>query len=152
MKTIMNLAWVAEEVPNTSITFAAIFPWILIFGFLFVLVLVCLIIVVLDKKSTTKKRVNIVQKSENQNIDDLVRTIFPEYKNADNLAHELYESYVEIQKLYMNQEEKKLKELCSDELFNSYKSKIDKLKSDNKQIIKYEFKLLGYDIEDIKRI
>ena len=73
----------------------------------------------------------------------------PQYTQS-KLLEELYKVFVDVQKAWMNFDYNKLKELCSDELFESYKSDLEVLKQKNGQNIMDNFKLYNSSIDDIK--
>lgn len=73
------------------------------------------------------------------------------YHNLNELLNILYKQFVEIQKAWMNFDYDKLKTLCTDELFESYKSDLDVLKKKNgKNIMKFFIKRDIY-IKDIEK-
>lgn len=78
----------------------------------------------LESKYSTDEKV-ILSKEEEKELIDI-----------------LYNNYIEIQNAWMNFDYDKLKELCTDELYNMYLSQLNILKYDNRQNIMDDFSLL----------
>lgn len=78
----------------------------------------------LESKYSTDEKV-ILSKEEEKELIDI-----------------LYNNYIEIQNAWMNFDYDKLKELCTDELYNMYLSQLNILKYDNRQNIMNDFSLL----------
>ncbi len=78
----------------------------------------------LESKYSTDEKV-ILSKEEEKELIDI-----------------LYNNYIEIQNAWMNFDYDKLKELCTDELYNMYLSQLNILKYDNRQNIMDDFGLL----------
>lgn len=69
--------------------------------------------------------------------------------NLHLLKKTAYDLFVEIQNAWMNFDYNKLRELCTDELYNSYVSQLETLKLKNGQNIMSNFENLGTKIIDI---
>ena len=52
----------------------------------------------------------------------------PETRKSDNIIERAFENFIAIQYAWSEFKYKKLRELCTDELYNSYKSQIETLK------------------------
>lgn len=79
-----------------------------------------------------------------------VKKYFPNMtENA--LAQILYNKFIAVQIAWMNFDYKSLKELCSDELYSSYKSDLEVLKRQNGQNIMSNFNLLATRVRGIRQ-
>ncbi|MBR2678680.1 MAG: TIM44-like domain-containing protein [Bacilli bacterium] len=81
--------------------------------------------------------------------DSLVKQFFPDLTEAE-LINNLYQKFIEIQKAWMDFDYAKLEELCTAELYESYKSDLAVLKRKHGQNIMNDFDLVVADIIDIK--
>lgn len=81
--------------------------------------------------------------------DSLVKQFFPDLTEVE-LVNNLYQKFIEIQEAWMNFDYAKLEELCTAELYESYKSDLDILKRKHGQNIMNDFDLVVADIIDIK--
>ena len=67
------------------------------------------------------------------------------------VTEELYQIFIDVQNAWMNFDYDKLKELCSDELYNSYKKDLEVLKLKDGQNIMHHFKPLNMSIKKATR-
>ena len=88
-------------------------------------------------------------KSNKKDMEDLINNYFPTYSNSILLISTLYKIFEDIQIAWMNFDYDKLKELCTDELYNSYKTDLEILKTKNNQNIMSNFKFYSYEIDNI---
>lgn len=68
----------------------------------------------------------------------------------NDLKHELYGKFIDIQNAWMEFNYDKLRELCTDELYNSYKTQLKTLKAKNGKNIMSAFLLQDSHITDVK--
>lgn len=96
-----------------------------------------------DVKGTTKVKGSfdyyVEQLESKYSTDEKVILSKEEEKELIDI---LYNNYIEIQNAWMNFDYDKLKELCTDELYNMYLSQLNILKYDNRQNIMNDFSLL----------
>ena len=71
-----------------------------------------------------------------------------EFNNRD-IKKQIYDSFVEVQKAWMNFDYNSLKKLCSSELYESYKSDLEVLKNARQQNIMEKFKYKNCHIVDV---
>ena len=69
--------------------------------------------------------------------------------DPEELKEELYQNFIDIQLAWMNFDYDKLQELCSDELYNSYKKELEVLMFKNDQNIMNSFHLKEISIENV---
>ena len=81
--------------------------------------------------------------------EDKLKAILPNL-TLKYLKDVTYERFIAIQNAWMNFEYDKLRELCTDELYNSYKSQLETLKLKNGQNIMSDFNLQQVNVIDIK--
>ena len=74
-----------------------------------------------------------------------IKEILPD-ETRESLVNKLYLKFVEIQKAWMDFDYDKLKELCTDELYNTYYSQLEALKIKNGKNIMDNFELIVGDI------
>ena len=70
--------------------------------------------------------------------------------NINDLKYELYGKFIDIQNAWMEFDYDKLRELCTDELYNSYKAQLKTLKAKNGKNIMSAFFLQESTITDVK--
>ena len=73
-------------------------------------------------------------------------------ESIELLKQEMYLQFIEIQNAWMNFEYDRLRELCTDQLFNSYKTQLETLKLKNGQNIMHNFKYIDAKITNIEEI
>ena len=81
--------------------------------------------------------------------DSEIQKYFPDL-NERNLIEKLINIFIDVQEAWMLFDDESLKKLCSDELYNSYKSDLDVLKMKNEQNIMNDFKLEACNIKGIR--
>ena len=117
---------------------------ILIIIFLFIV----LPTIIITRKGNNNKS-NYVDSSYTDIPEDKLKEILPNL-TLKYLKDVTYERFVAIQNAWMNFDYDKLRELCTDELYNSYISQLDTLKLKNGQNIMSDFKLQQINIINIK--
>ncbi len=78
--------------------------------------------------------------------DDLIKELLPN-ESLGSLKHMAFQKFVDIQNAWMEFDYDKLRELCTDELYNSYVSQLDTLKLKNGKNI-----MTAFDQEEIRII
>ena len=81
--------------------------------------------------------------------DSEIQKYFPDL-NERNLIEKLVNIFIDVQEAWMLFDDESLKKLCSDELYNSYKSDLAVLKMKNEQNIMNDFKLEACNIKGIR--
>lgn len=88
-----------------------------------------------------------------KNEEEIEQAIFEKYDfEKVLLENELYSIFLEVQTAWMNFNYKKLQKLCTDELYNTYKSQLNVLKIKNGKNIMHSFKLLDCKITQISKV
>lgn len=82
-------------------------------------------------------------------LDYEIKKYFPNL-NEGLLIEELFRKFVDVQRAWMNFDYDSLKRLCSDELYNSYKSDLEVLKLKNGKNVMNDFVLISGNIDGIK--
>ena len=100
-------------------------------------------------KQSISYRFKLFNTHEIGDIDSKIQKYFPEL-NERILIEKLYDKFVEVQSAWMNFDYDSLKRLCSDELFNSYKSDLKVLSLSNGKNVMNDFTLLAANIDNIK--
>lgn len=83
--------------------------------------------------------------------DHEITDLLPD-ETRESLLEKLYNIFVEVQKAWMEFDYDKLRELCSDELYNTYESQLEALKLKNGKNIMDNFELVFSDITGLKEI
>lgn len=83
--------------------------------------------------------------------EEKLKAIMPN-DNLEHLKLESFHNFVQIQDAWMNFDYKTLREYCSDELYNTYKSQLETLKIKNGQNIMSEYDNIDTKIIDIKSV
>ena len=94
-------------------------------------------------KNNNYKRIN--------NYYDVSDDIFKTYFNSDIeiIKKQLYDKFIDVQKSWMNFDYDNLRKLCTDELYNQYKTQLETLKLTNGQNIMSDFTLNDIKIYNI---
>ncbi len=96
---------------------------------------------------------NLNNKSNSSIYHDIsletLNEILPD-ETIENLKKIVYHKFIEIQEAWMNFDYDKLRELCTDELYNSYVSQLEVLKLKNGQNIMKYFTLENIKILDVR--
>ena len=97
------------------------------------------------------KSIKKAKKEKEQAQEEVTKIFLP--MNIDNyeISQELYQIFIDVQKAWMDFDYEKLKELCSDELYNSYKQDLEILKLKNGRNIMHSFKPIVMYINKITR-
>ena len=82
-------------------------------------------------------------------LDCEIQKFFPNL-NEGLLIEELFRKFVDVQRAWMNFDYDSLKRLCSDELYNSYKSDLEVLKLKNGKNVMNDFVLISGNIDRIR--
>jgi hypothetical protein len=126
---------------------------VLIFIIFFFLFFVLIDIISKNSSNKTKKYNERPTRTDNPElfVDNVesINMYLPKI-TLSKLKDELYQDFVNIQKAWMDFDYNKLRELCTDELFNSYKTQLKVLKAKNEQNIMSDFELNHISITDVK--
>ena len=107
------------------------------------------IIRLLSKKITTKKQPDQLVKQYPSLTQSKVNEIIPNF-NIEEFNFKAYQIFYDTQIAWMNFDHNKLKDLLTDELYNSYVMQLDTLKLKNHKNIMKEFELIDSHIFDLK--
>ena len=94
-----------------------------------IIIILIFIISVLNKKTTALSRENNV---DLEISEERLQKFLPEY-TLKSIKKELYERFITIQKAWMDFDYDTLKDNCTDELYNSYRSQLEVLKMKNEK-------------------
>lgn len=120
-----------------------------VFLVIFIIFLVIIVVGILgkDKNDNTYKINDNAQRypdiSENE-----IKTYLPDH-TLGSLKHMAYQKFIEIQNAWMNFEYDRLRELCTDELYNTYKAQLEVLKMKDQKNIMTNFNLQEIRIIEI---
>lgn len=81
---------------------------------------------------------------EDHEIEELL------HDKKENILKEFYNIFLEVQKALTNCDYDKLKELCTDELYNMYKAQADTLELSNKKFFKNTYELIAEEIIELE--
>ena len=127
---------------------------LLIFGFISLVPLCVLIMVISDCINSfldkAMHEVVLLKKSKVGDYDKEVKKYFPE-DTEKSLLDKLYQQFIDIQMAWMEFDYDKLKELCTDELYEAYRSDLEVLKLKGRKNVMSDFKLLDYNIRYIEK-
>ena len=70
-------------------------------------------------------------------------------KSVQEVKEELYNKFISIQKAWMNFDYDNLKELCNNEIYNTYYEELEALKLKDGQNIMYDFKRVEHKIRNV---
>ena len=126
-------------------------------GAIVVFFVVIIFIIVLSAASTKKTpryyRQTSYVSSSNYGYDDIGDYIFEQYGlNKEELKKEFFNKFIDIQNAWMNFDYDSLSKLCTNELYNTYKSQLNVLKIKNGKNIMHSFKLLDCKITQISKV
>lgn len=118
--------------------------------------IIFIIIVVAAVGEIRKKKGNyLVVKTQKHSYNDITQehlsTVMPDANLAD-LKKLVFENFVDIQNAWSEFDYDKLRELCTDELYNSYKSQLETLKLKNGKNIMNDFSQNCTGIIDINNV
>lgn len=123
-------------------------------AFIVIIIFTFLIIYAINKRtkniSTMNNKVEIKSDMFTDVDEKLVAEMLPGY-TLSKLKKELFNKFVEIQIAWMNFNYKKLRTLCTDELYNSYLSQLEVLKVKNGQNIMEYFDNIATKVYEIKK-
>lgn len=103
---------------------------------------------VVKKKVLSKGNLNIPNSQYQDISKDRLKAILPNL-TLDYLKKMAFDKFVEIQNAWMEFDYDKIRELCTDELYNSYTSQLDILKIKNGKNIMSDYKAIETKITDI---
>ena len=83
---------------------------------------------------------NIEKSDDGISIEEKMKLYLPTY-TEESVKDELYKIFVDVQKAWMDFDYDKLRSLCTDQLYESYKSDLEVLKQKNGKNIMSDFKL-----------
>ena len=111
------------------------------FFVLFIFFLIVVVVGILSNRNnpSTPDAGNTVQRYPDMPEGE-IKNYLPDH-TLGSLKHMAYQKFLNIQNAWMNFDYDKLKELCTDELFNTYKSQLEVLKMKNQQNIMTNFHL-----------
>ena len=113
----------------------------------FIMFIIIVIIIAVGLSSSNKTSTRQVPTFENK--DYLIPRFFPEYK-TDEFIDKVYNIFVNVQVAWMIFDYDKLSKLCTDELYNSYKTDLEVLKLKNGKNIMNDFEKKQCFVTDIK--
>lgn len=128
--------------------------------FVGVLIFVIALAMILLYDYISKKSIK-TNNSNNASINDVINEhagvwssehvgdFIPGY-DKDKLLAELYQKFIDVQNAWMEFDYEALKKLCTDELYESYKSDLEILKAQNGKNIMNDFNLVNSRIVDIR--
>ena len=96
---------------------------------------------------------NIMKSLESGETIDLVEDHEIEellHDKKENILKEFYNIFLEVQKALTNCDYDKLKEFCTDELYNMYKAQADTLELSNKKFYKNTYELITEEIIELE--
>lgn len=120
-------------------------------GFVIFVIIIIVIIVIASSSNKTGTTKTYSIKSNIGDYDAKVNEYFPGYTEK-MLLDVLYNIFVNIQKAWMNFDYESLERLCTDELYESYRSDLEVLKLKNGQNVMFGFKLVDYNINSIEKV
>ncbi len=113
----------------------------------FWVIIIIIIIAISNSKSKSTNSNNTKNLNMYADIDEeRIKELLPD-ETLGSLKHMAFEKFVDIQNAWMNFDYDKLRELCTDELYNSYISQLDTLKLKNGKNI-----MTAFDNEEIRII
>ena len=114
------------------------FATLIVFFVIFIIVvIICLI--------PSKKNQNSISF---ENKDDLIPKFFPNY-SIDQFKDKLYQIFIDVQNAWMEFDYEQLNKLCTEELYQSYRSDLEVLKLKHGKNIMSNFDLINYGIKNI---
>lgn len=116
-------------------------------GIISLIVLIIIIICII--KAFSNKELNLQNTGYNEISEDKVKEIFPDL-NLEYLRLMAAKKFIDIQNAWMEFDYDALRELVTDELYNSYVSQLDILKLKNGKNIMNDFEILANKIIDIR--
>ena len=121
-------------------------------SFIFVLFLFIIFIVILSMLSEASHKggsrtKNLVMRADIS--EDRIKELLPD-ETLGSLKHMAFEKFIQIQNAWMDFDNDKLRELCTDELYNTYVADLDVLKIKNGKNIMSDFDQEEIKIVDIK--
>lgn len=112
-----------------------------------------LILFVKEARKNRKRRIGIIRRipKKTYNYVDIPNELALQYGIDDvaKLKKDLYNDFVALQEAWMNFDYDKMHSLCTDDLYNTYKSQLDVLKLKNNQNIMKSFVLDDIRLYDI---
>lgn len=125
-----------------------------IFVIFFTIFVIVILISLAESKTTqvkTSDKNKYIMYSYQDITDDFLQNVLPE-EQLENLKELFFTQFIDIQTAWMNFDYKELRNLCTDELYNSYKSQLETLKLKNGQNIMHGFEALDIRITNIENI
>lgn len=110
---------------------------------------VVLLIILIPKYRKIKKEINLIRKKRDEELKYKINSIMP---NLNRLETEklAYQIFYEVQIAWMKFDYEKLKDLLSDELYNSYVMDLEALKLKNQKNVMKDFDLVYTNLIDLK--
>ena len=102
-----------------------------------------------NKSSGNSKYMHFADSSYQDMDEEKLKSIVPDMSIGD-LKNMVYHNFVDVQNAWMEFDYDKLRELCTDELFNTYKSQLETLKLKKGKNIMTAFELVDIKITDAK--
>jgi len=124
--------------------------------FVYVIIIICVIVFVylftsilsISYKSRRKESNSLNKYIGDSDIE--IQRYFPGFTEKQ-LISVLYQKFVDVQNAWMNFDYEALEKLCSDELYNSYKSDLEVLKASHGQNIMSDYQMEAANINGIKQ-
>lgn len=126
--------------------------FVVVFGIIFFMIVIISVCARSGKGSTTSRTVYYRSSYIGDSYSDITQehlTMVMPGNTLSSLKTMAYDNFLKVQKAWMNFEYDKLRELCTDELYNSYVSQLETLKLKNGQNIMSDFDRNSVKIIDI---
>lgn len=126
-------------------------------GVVFIVFMVVMFVLVFRVAMTSKSSKSPSSKtnyvSSNYGYSDIGDYVFNQYNiNKEELKGLFFNRFIDIQNAWMNFDYDTLSKMCTNELFNTYKSQLNVLKVKNGKNIMHSFKLLDCKITQISKV
>ena len=119
-------------------------------AFLFIIFIVIVVLAIMSEKNGNVDDSN--QIVESQTYPDITETLIKQYLpdyDLGSLKNMAYQKFLQIQTAWMNFDYDALRELCTDELYNTYKSQLKVLETKKQKNVMTNFNLLENRVIDI---
>ncbi len=119
------------------------------FGIFFIFFVIVIIVILFSKKSTnyTSSRVNTSLNFDSISEEE-IKKIIPDF-NKQRFLNDAYQTYLNVQKAWSNFDTKALRNMLSDELYNTYNSQLKVLKAKKQKNVMSDFVMESIDINSI---
>ena len=110
---------------------------------------VVLLVVLIPKYKKLTKEIKLVKEKRIKELESKINSIMPTLDIVE-IEESTYKIFYEVQIGWMNFDYDKLKELLSDELYNTYVMDLDVIKLKNQKNVMKDFELVYCELIDIK--